>query len=854
MPSHKLSLALALAGAALLGGCSDSSDRRPGTTPPPVEPPEPAEAVGYDATVHFTEGGFPHIVAEDFGSLGFGTGYASAMHNTCLLAENILQVRGQLSEYLGPDHANTDAFTHYMIQNGRFDVEVSPEMDYLYAGFAAGYNHYLRETGVDNISDPACQGANWVLPMTAEDVKRSELNPAFLPRLASLFLAATPPASVAKNEKAPATDNPAAEKQQLAPAPKPEPMPEAEQMMLAATITDMASARDKGSNGLAIGSDLTDHSGGILYTNPHVDWTDFNFRFMSRHQIIPGVTNLLGSNAFNRVMMGFGTNGDVAWTNTVSPSRTQALYELELVPGNPMAYLFDGQEETIESINVSFKVLDEDGNLNEETRTLYQTRHGLIMGLLFAWDDQQAFALRVADEGNRGQNGQILANIRATSVQDILDAGNKYAASANTTTIAADRHGEALYGDLGPVANLSDQQLEDCATDTPVLISFFAPAFRGNTSDCEWMTDEDSAADGLVGASNQPYLMRSDYVVNSNDSYWLVNHEETIEGIPAVMGDTEDERTLRTRSGMRMVQERVDGSDGLGGNSFNIDNVVTMALSNQNHAGQLLRDGIVTLCEANPSVELDGETVDISAACPVLAAWDLHSDLDSRGAHLFREIMRSGGGSRWLPEDYNFTVAFDIEDPVHTPRGLDTENNPAVLEDLATAVKVLDDAGIALDARLGDIQSATKNGERIPMHGGEEFEGVFNKMSYDFAGSDGYPDVTGSSATWVMAVEFADAGLKAKGNLTYSMSGNPNSPNSSDMTEAFARKELLDLPYELADVEAAALSTVELSEGTTDCAGDGWQDFPELAFENEDACRSYFTDLEANQLKDWVDS
>ena len=93
MSLSRLTLAAALAGTTLLVACSDSGDRRSNTAPP-----ESGEAVGYSATVHFTEGGFPHIVANDFGSLGFGTGYASAQHNTCLLAENILQVRGGCSQ------------------------------------------------------------------------------------------------------------------------------------------------------------------------------------------------------------------------------------------------------------------------------------------------------------------------------------------------------------------------------------------------------------------------------------------------------------------------------------------------------------------------------------------------------------------------------------------------------------------------------------------------------------------------------------------------------------------------------------------------------------------------------------
>jgi len=491
MCSINVRLALALAGYAFLSACSSSNNSNPeGLGAPDVN--------GYSATVHRTEAGFPHIVAGDFGSIGFGTGYAAAQDNFCILAENILRLRGQLSEYLGPDdgNLNADLFRAYMVQSGIYEADVSPEIEPMYAGFAAGFNKYLRDTGVDNIPDPACRGAQWIKQMSASDVRRAELTPAFLPRLATLFLAATPPSPVAaagKNAEANERNRKVANAQEAKAAPVQPAATQEETLQLARTITGLATARDKGSNAVAIGSDLTDHSGGILYTNPHLDW-GVSFRFYPRHQIIPGVTNMLGANTYERVAVGFGTNGHVAWTNTVTASRTQALYELELVPGNPMAYLFDGEVEEIQPVTVTVKVLGEDGNLADESHTLYETRHGLVMGLLFGWDSEAAFALRIADEGNRGQNGQAIALARSTNVHELQAALAKYQANPSTNIIAADSSGEAFYGDYAPVANMTDAQLEDCATDAPIAISFFAPAFSGNTSDCTWITDSESIA------------------------------------------------------------------------------------------------------------------------------------------------------------------------------------------------------------------------------------------------------------------------------------------------------------------------------------------------------------------------
>lgn len=215
--------------------------------------------------------------------------------------------------------------------------------------------------------------------------------------------------------------------------------------------------------------------------------------------------------------------------------------------------------------------------------------------------------------------------------------------------------------------------------------------------------------------------------------------------------------------------------------------------------------------------------------------------------------MREAGASgRTLPESLSYAVPFNVSDPINTPRGLDTSDNPNALQALAKAVSKLTDVGIALDAQLGDIQSVTRNGEVIPLHGGEEFEGVFNKMSLDFDGANGYPDVTGSSGTWIMATEFTDDGPVTKAVLTYSLSANTESPHYSDMTKLFSNKQFVDIPFSEEDVEAAATSTLEITEDTEQCVDDGWQAFAQPAFASEVACRDYFSEIAAQQLTDFV--
>lgn len=527
-----VSAAFALA----LGGCSGGHDDDPNQ-------PVPFPDVTYEATIERTEGGVPHITATDFGSLGFGTGYAAAQDNFCVLARNILQYRSELAEYFGgeedsngvPENLASDFFYKMMVERGYYDHQIDPELDAQFAGFAAGYNRYLMDTGVENIPDPECRGADWVKQMTLEDVRQFHLKPVFLPNLSSLILPAAPPAAVAKG-KSPTEE--ALAVHSLAPTEKFKPLWDTqEQLEIAALIDHVTNPYDKGSNGVAIGRDLTSNGKSVLFTNPHLDW-GIEFRMYPRHHIIPGVLNELGANTFERANVGFGTNGQIAWTNTVSTSTGLTFYKLDLVSGNPLLYTYDGEQREIESLPVTVKVRNADGSLSDASHTFYFSHYGPMIGGSFPWMSNLAFTMRIAEEGPRGMQGGSIGIARSSNVQELKASLNKTQHTSSTNTIAIDSTGEVLYGDLGPVANFTDQQLTDCV--------FNGPTYEGNTSACEWNTDADSAAPGLLGASKQAYLIRTDYVTNSNDTYWLANPNAPLTGIPLVQGDrVGNERTMR---------------------------------------------------------------------------------------------------------------------------------------------------------------------------------------------------------------------------------------------------------------------------------------------------------------------
>jgi acyl-homoserine-lactone acylase len=110
--------------------------------------------------------------AADYGSLGFGVGYAFAEdNNICEFADRLLTISGQRSRYFGAGggNLNSDVYHRWLIASGETerllagesgDIDTpSPRARVLVRGYTAGISRYIRDVGVDGLSDPRCRGA-----------------------------------------------------------------------------------------------------------------------------------------------------------------------------------------------------------------------------------------------------------------------------------------------------------------------------------------------------------------------------------------------------------------------------------------------------------------------------------------------------------------------------------------------------------------------------------------------------------------------------------------------------------------------------------------------------------------------
>ena len=172
----------------------------------------------------------------------------------------------------------------------------------------------------------------------------------------------------------------------------------------------------------------------------------------------------------------------------------------------------------------------------------------------------------------------------------------------------------------------------------------------------------------------------------------------------------------------------------------------------------------------------------------MLKAWDLHENLDSKGAVLFRRFVVAAAATRGAPPAGIWRTPFDANDPVNTPRDLNTDD-PRVEAALRGAVDDVNGLGKGLDVTLREVQFEKRGEEKIPIHGGPgDPEGDFNAINVPWVPGEGYPNVPHGSS-FVMAAHLDGSKCPdLRTILTYSQSTNPDSPYFADQTRMFSRK------------------------------------------------------------------
>jgi acyl-homoserine-lactone acylase len=749
--------------------------------------------------------GIPHITASSYESLGYGEAYAFAGDSLCTLAQDFVTVNGQRSRYFGPaglavnystgtaaTNLDSDMFWQAIKQSGLYARESRapapigplPQVKQIFEGYVKGYNAYLRS---GQLHDPACAGKPWVRPITLKDLF-----------LRWLQIATASSSQVVISDEAAAVP-PSASPATAAAAARGGTAPLDTAALRALRESGNSS---NGSNGIAVGRQDTQASDGLVLANPHFPWQGTE-RFWMAQLTLPGGYNVEGGTLMGFPLIGIGFNSDIAWTHTVSTSERFTFFQLKLVPGDPTSYYVNGRATPMGQQTVTV-----DTGAGSVRHTFYTTRWGTVMVLPdagYGWTTSVAYTMDDANLGDEWRAAdQYFEMGRATSAPGLLGVEEKYLATPSFNTIAADDHGKVLYADVGNTPNVSSELIKACLPPGQATLVYEETGLitlDGSTTDCAWGTDKGTPVPGIFDGSQMPHTIRSDYVENSNDSYWLANPGAPFRAYSPIIGDIGVEQGLRTRLGDEMIAERIAGTDGLGKPKFTIPAMQAMWQNDRSLLAELVLKPLVAACEKAPiQTASDGTTVDLTSACAALAGYEKYEngDLGASGGWLFSLWYFSTPRPVWA-------VAFDARHPLTTPNGLDP-SDPGILTALADAVQNLEANHIALDASFGQVQHATRGDTVIPIHGCSDAIGCFNAINTNLGPGDpffpgDYGEV-GHGSSMVLTTELTASGPVSQGILTYSQATNPMSPWYANMTKLFSQKRWVHLPYTPAQLAA----------------------------------------------------
>jgi acyl-homoserine-lactone acylase len=754
------------------------------------------------AEVARTEHGVVHVRANDFRGLGFGIAYFYAEDNLCMFADSLLTVRGERSRFFGPEaHATRRVNDEYGAASDFIDLKNEDsdfffkayiDLDRLRAGFgqasadardfldgyAAGYNRYLKDRA--GHYPAACNQAPWVRPISADDMMLVLAEKA-LHASGEVFAREIVAGAVDTGEAVPVVKRPTGP---------------ADTSFAQARLAELTSGK-LGSNALAVGKELSENGRGILLGNPHYPWTSTD-RFYQAHLTVAGRYDAMGVILGGIPLVVIGFNKDLAWTHTVTTAAHFTTFRLKLDPAEEShtTYLVDGKPQKLDARTVTVESVQPDGTITASSKTFYFSKHGAVMvkpeaGM--SWTADSVDVLADPNRDNTRMLDQWIGIGTARDVHELKAALDRVVGLPWVNTIAADRDGNTLYADASVVPRVAaDRFASDCLL-VPALLTF-----DGSRSDCAWGSDA-GAPDGIFAPQGGPWTIRTDYVGNSNDSYWLTNARALLTGptplgFSPMYGKTGVEQKLRTRVGFRQFEDEIAQHKGL-----RPADLQRLAFANRVHAAELVLPQLLPACMASSEPMM-------RAACEVLQSWDRRADIDSRGAILFREFWNTASS---IPNKWS--TAFDPADPVNTPRGLSAAAMPDLLEALMQAAQKLKHLQIPLDARLGDYQGDTRNGTRVAVHGAiGDIDGSYNSihMASDLI-AGGYHNVAWGTS-YVQTVGFSDEGPVAQAMLVYGQSVDPASPWYADQVSLYAQKRWPVLPFTDAAIREDPVYTLRI--------------------------------------------
>ncbi len=528
-----------------------------------------------------------------------------------------------------------------------------------------------------------------------------------------------------------------------------------------------------GSNGWAIAPKKSADGKAMLLMNPHLAWGGEQSYFEVQ-LTAPGV-NLYGATQVGLPAMRFVFTDQLAITNTVNTNNGALLYRIKEKDGG---YLFDGKVLQYEKAHYTFKIKQPDGSFRTEGVGVYKTVHGPIIRR----DDGVPIALHVAGLDKPFLLEQIWKMGTAKNFAEYQEQVKRLQIPMYNI-IYADRDGhiEYLFNADVPKRETGDW-------------NFWEHPVDGSTS--ALLPTRDLTYEELPKIIDPP----SGYVQNSNEPPWDAAWPSMIEpkDYPAYISPTFG--LFRSDRALRMLSE---------------DKMISYDALLQKKLSTRMEFADRILPELLDAADKYGSTRAKQAAA-ILKTWDRQAEASSTGALLFytwaQRFVNPAVTLNAKDAQRNFTVPYDYEQPLTTPRGIkDPKAAAAMLDDAAAETVKLYGAmdtpwGKVMRLQIngqsdGDtaaVRGPALNGVNLPGNGGYGNLGIFRVVTYGPMEDGIKTPVHGDGFT--IALEFSSP-MKAKSLVSYGDCSQPGCAHHTDQLPLFEDKQWRDVWRTRGDVE-----------------------------------------------------
>ncbi len=677
--------------------------------------------------------GVPHIFATTREGMFHAHGYAQMQNQANLLLRLYGESRGRAAEYWGTSYLALDRWLQLNGMPDRakewYDAQ-NPTFRKYMDEFARGINDYAK-AHPEAITD----SLEIVLPVTGVDVVGHSLRVVHYGYIATAGGAQSAGNAAGRSGRGGGT---------------PESQPSNEELPY-----DLNSEAIPGSNTWTVGPARSASGSSMLIINPHLNWGESFYRYMTVHQVGPDY-DLYGAPQVGFPVAVVGFNRRTGWGRTVNTIQSNFYYRLMVVDSQ---YRYDGKVRPFERATKILKVKQPGGAFSAETLKVRRSVHGPVV-----FDNGTVtLAMRVAGIDRPRMLEQWFKMGEARTLNEFRDA-LRIGAVPMWNANYADDQGHIMLVHNGLIARRGSND------------AYNATTLAGDTSATLW-TDYltfDELPKSLDPASG--------WNQNTNEPPWSMTLPPLDRSrYPVFVAPAgENQPAMRTLRSIRMITE-----------DPKISFQMLLAKKHSTRmelADRVLPDLIEAAKKGSPAATRAADAI------RVLERWDRNTDVDSRGAVLFQTFA-----TRYLNQGLaaKMRVKYDINNPNATAQGLtDTEAALAALADAAD--ETMRTHG-SLEIPWGDVYRFQSGSADLPGNGGAGNSGLFRTIT--FGRRVGNKSYVSHGETIVCAIEFGRQ-QQAQCLLGYGNSSQPGSKHLEDQLPFMVRKELLPVWRERKDIEA----------------------------------------------------